>query len=489
MSLKETFVEELENVLNMVGGKDGSKDKLYITRKNVSDNLTKGEKGFGFISFIRSDQAASGRYSGLSVKVNPGEKHYRISLDIGNDGFGYDYQLATLPGTRRRFLNLQKDIISYTKGKNTIKSFCSLDYGDDAPKRQLKELEKEYKDDNIDSHAQDLFVAFVDKPMVTEEVQDQTYSKKDFWLVFKAVAAIYAELRQWSNKGETKVAGKFINALHGDYDETQDTTKCIQNLLDNRQYVVLQGAPGTGKTYLMNQLSRNYESFFTQFHAETTYSDFVGGYKPVTDDKGQLSYQYFEGPLLEAIRAAKEDGSQKVLLMIDEINRANLSNVLGEAFYLFEKQTGQQRRKVELGDPQNPIEIEALPTNLYVIATMNTADRSLAVVDFALRRRFAWFTMYPHSLNSSGNQVFHSKQFEAMDRIFQTYATSEELMLEPGQAYYLTDSENADDLMKDRMEYELLPLIREYLDNGLMIQAKDALNQFFVDELNQTLFI
>ncbi|GAW98726.1 McrB family protein [Secundilactobacillus mixtipabuli] len=490
MSLKETFVAELENALNVVGGKDSSKDKLYITRKNVSENLSKGEKGFGFISFIRSDQATSGRYSGLSVKVNPGENHYRISLDIGNEGFGDDYQLATLPGTRRRFLNLQKNIISYSKENGAdIKSFCSLDYGDDTPKRQLKELEKEYKGDNIDSHAQDLFVAFVPNPALKDEVQDESDNQEDFWLIFKAVAAIYAELRQWPNKGETKVADKFISALYGDHDESQDITGNIQKLLDDRQYVVLQGAPGTGKTYLMNQLSQNYHSIFTQFHAETSYSDFVGGYRPVTDEKEQLSYQYFNGPLLEAISAAQEDADQKVLLMIDEINRANLSNVLGEAFYLFEKQDGQQRRKVKLGDPQKPIEIEALPTNLYVIASMNTADRSLAVVDFALRRRFAWYTMYPHSLKPSVNQTFHSKQFEAMDRIFQTYATSEELMLEPGQAYYLTDSESAEDLMKDRLEYELLPLIREYLENGLMTQAKDALNQFFVDELNQTLFI
>ncbi|MCH5461943.1 AAA domain-containing protein [Lactobacillus sp. LC28-10] len=489
MSLKETFVEELENVLNMVGGKDGSRDKLYITRKNVSDSLTKGEQGFGFISFIRSDQAVSGRYSGLSIKVNPGENHYRISLDIGNEGFGDDYQLATLPGTRRRFLNLQRNIISYSQNQEAdIKSFCSLEYGDDAPKRQLKDLEKEYKADNIDSHPQDLFVAFAKKPELTEEIRDQSNNQEDFWLIFKAVVAIYAELRQWSNKGETKIANKFIRAVDGDHDGSQDVSAYIQQLLKHRQYVVLQGAPGTGKTYLMSKLSENYKPYFTQFHAETTYSDFVGGYRPITNN-GQLSYQYFEGPLLKAIRAAKENDSQKVLLMIDEINRANLSNVLGEAFYLFEKQAGERRAKVQLGDPQNPISIEALPSNLYVIATMNTADRSLAVVDFALRRRFAWYTMQPHALKPAGNQTFHAKQFEAMDRIFQTYATSEELMLEPGQAYYLTDSENANALMNDRMQYELLPLIREYLENGLMTQAKDALNQYFVDELNQTLFI
>ena len=105
-----------------------------------------------------------------------------------------------------------------------------------------------------------------------------------------------------------------------------------------------------------------------------------------------------------------DNPKQKVLLIIDEINRANLSNVLGPVFYLFEYQSGVRNVRVKLGD----MELEKLPDNLHVIATMNTADRSLAVVDFALRRRFAWYTLRPHEISvvkgmffMKNNQFYH----------------------------------------------------------------------------------
>ncbi len=305
--------------------------------------------------------------------------------------------------------------------------------------------------------------------------------------MFKALAATFALLRQWPNGKESKTAHQFIKTLHQYNQKSEDDLNNIQQLLRQRQYVVLQGAPGTGKTYSMNQIAKNYYQVFTQFHAETTYSDFVGGYRPITVD-GQLSYQYFDGPFIKAIRVATEQSQTNVLLMIDEINRANLSNVLGEAFYLFEKQSGRQRSSISFGNPEAPISLNVLPKNLYVMATMNTADRSLAVVDFALRRRFAWYSMTPHSITTT-DKDFYESYFEQMHDIFQMYATSEELMLEPGQAYYVTDKHNTKIEMHERLTYELLPLIREYLENGLMLQARDALNQYFVDSINQSLFV
>ena len=132
---------------------------------------------------------------------------------------------------------------------------------------------------------------------------------------------------------------------------------------------------------------------FTQFHAETTYSDFVYGIKPDTESN-TLIYKDAPGVLYEAIKEANKGND--VLLIIDEINRANLSNVLGPVFYLFEKNTGDNRKyKIKIGD----IEIDKLPETLYVIGTMNTADKSLAVVDFALRRRFTWITLRPQVID------------------------------------------------------------------------------------------
>ena len=101
------------------------------------------------------------------------------------------------------------------------------------------------------------------------------------------------------------------------------------------------------------------------------------------------------------MKYAKEHDKEKVLLIIDEINRANLSNVLGPIFYLFEHKMDKSNVEIEISPG---FKINKLPDNFSVIATMNTADRSLAVVDFALRRRFAWYTLKPKAIKS--NQFF-----------------------------------------------------------------------------------
>ena len=151
----------------------------------------------------------------------------------------------------------------------------------------------------------------------------------------------------------------------------------------------MQGAPGTGKTYNASKIAESFDyCFFEQFHAETNYSDFVYGIRPKLNEK-DLQYEAREGILYQAIKKANENKTKKCLLIIDEINRANLANVRGPVFYLFEYQTGTRPGKVKIGDLEP---LDQLPPNLYVLATMNTADRSLAVVDFALRRRFAWYT-------------------------------------------------------------------------------------------------
>ncbi|WP_223862515.1 AAA family ATPase, partial [Enterobacter hormaechei] len=111
-------------------------------------------------------------------------------------------------------------------------------------------------------------------------------------------------------------------------------------------------------------------------------------------DMSQPKFKAKEGVLYQAIKYANENEKEKILLIIDEINRANLSNVLGPVFYLFEYQSGKRKVEISVGN----MKLTHLPDNLHVIATMNTADRSLAVVDFALRRRFAWYTLRPYEI-------------------------------------------------------------------------------------------
>lgn len=233
----------------------------------------------------------------------------------------------------------------------------------------------------------------------------------------------------------------------------------------------MQGAPGTGKTWTASRISECHfsgetgKTFFEQFHAETTYSDFVYGIKPKTTGQN-LSYVEHYGILWDAIECAQS--GNPTLLIIDEINRANLSNVLGPVFYLFEKNAGDRQNLVKIGNK----EIKKLPDNLYVIATMNTADRSLAVVDFALRRRFSWITLRPHAINAQGDNPFFLDEFNRFSEIFSRYASSEELNLQPGQSYFIAKDEEA---WKRRLRYELVPLMKEYFNEGYL---KNAVSEF-----------
>ena len=113
---------------------------------------------------------------------------------------------------------------------------------------------------------------------------------------------------------------------------------------------------------------------------------------------------------------------------------------------------------------------------------MNTADRSLAVVDFALRRRFAWYSMKPKVITS---EKFFKDDFAKIQEIFDWYASSNELSLQPGQGYFIADSEEE---MTNRVKYEIFPLIKEYLQEGLIRNAKEEFNNYFATRINQSLF-
>lgn len=170
----------------------------------------------------------------------------------------------------------------------------------------------------------------------------------------------------------------------------------IVSLLEDKRQVILYGPPGTGKTYLARELARvlapeESHRVLVQFHPSTSYEDFFEGYRPEgTGENGGIRYKLTPGPL--ARMAEKADGSlsqQRHVMIIDEINRGNLPRVLGELLFLLEY---RDERLNTLYRPDTPF---SLPKNLWFIGTMNTADRSIALVDAALRRRFHFIAFFP----------------------------------------------------------------------------------------------
>ena len=341
----------------------------FVHEKNgIWRNNTRSTDSFekdAYCGFIREGQGPSGPYSDFSLCFMPEKTNdatneisaCAIVIVVGTEQFMYDGAIAQSPFTRRRFLRLNSNYRVYYKS-----DFSNIT--DRLPELNTKLKNEHPRICQFDDRFGPLVVAF--------EVVD---IKKDFTVddipyEFKKWICAYAEFRGWpTNDAQRKEVVGVLDKLGSINSKKSLKDDEIYNILKKDKYIILQGAPGTGKTYTALNIAEKFGNVkFTQFHAETSYSDFVYGIKPDTESD-TLIYKNSPGVLYEAIKDAQE--GEDVLLIIDEINRANLSNVLGPVFYLFEKNTGNNRKyKIKIGD----IEIDKLPENLYVIGTMNTTD-------------------------------------------------------------------------------------------------------------------
>ena len=198
-----------------------------------------------------------------------------------------------------------------------------------------------------------------------------------------------------SERGGTD-ASRRLDALAKEVFFEVDELREIQSLLEDKRQVIFQGPPGTGKTFVAQKLAKCLARLeddeagrvrLVQFHPSYAYEDFVQGYRP-TLIEGHPGFEPKEGPLLQMARQAHNEPEAKHFLVIDEINRGNLAKVFGELYFLLE----YREEAMQLQYAAEPF---SLPDNLYIIGTMNTADRSIALVDLALRRRFHFVEFHP----------------------------------------------------------------------------------------------
>lgn len=251
--------------------------------------------------------------------------------------------------------------------------------------------------------------------------------------------------------------------------------EAIVQLLKARRFAVLEGPPGTGKTELAGRvLAGAYggHGIKRQFHPGTTYESFVGGLMPRTTAGGfGVTFEPQAGVLIRAARAARAlPSGQRYLLVLDEINRADLSKVLGEAIFLFEP--GKQR-SIELPmafDGEQQLEF---PPNLDVLGTMNSADRSIAILDVAVRRRFAFQALWPDRAwlkdHASKGMV---DAFDEVLRVFIEYAGDDAFPLIPGPSYFVTPNGMSEATC---LRTGLRPLLSEYISQGFVAGFADEL--------------
>ena len=248
----------------------------------------------------------------------------------------------------------------------------------------------------------------------------------------------------------------------------EDKYHTLRRLLLTKKNVILQGAPGVGKTFAAKRLAYSIMGEkdtsrvqMVQFHQSYSYEDFIMGFRPT-----ETGFTLKKGVFYEFCRKAEEDDERPYFFIIDEINRGNLSKIFGELFMLIEN----DKRGVELqllyADEQFSI-----PSNVYIIGMMNTADRSLAMLDYALRRRFAFFEMSP-AFSSAGFQAYKAKINNIkFDRLIETVERLNEAITEDdslgegfriGHSYFCTNLNISDEWLRSVVEFELIPLLKEY---------------------------
>ena len=241
----------------------------------------------------------------------------------------------------------------------------------------------------------------------------------------------------------------------------------LQELVDvlaGRRQIVLYGPPGTGKTFLAQEIAHHIAApeavRLVQFHPAYCYEDFFEGYRPVEKRDGTVGFALKPGPLRNMAAEAARSPGQPHVLIIDEINRANLAKVFGELYFLLE----YRRKSIEL--QYSPGQF-SLPRNVFIIGTMNTADRSIAQFDMALRRRFAFIELHPDEppvrdvlAEWAGNA--DSDDRPALLRALNEAMGEEDRDFKIGPAYLMRDEAATPQGLERIWRYDLLPLLEEH---------------------------
>ncbi|MDR3158616.1 MAG: AAA family ATPase [Zoogloeaceae bacterium] len=246
----------------------------------------------------------------------------------------------------------------------------------------------------------------------------------------------------------------------------------LKGLLLRKKNVILQGSPGVGKTFSAQRLAFSMMGEkdtsrveIVQFHQSYSYEDFIMGYRP--DGSG---FRLAERPFYRFCKIAESDDERSYFFIIDEINRGNLSKIFGELLMLIEGDKRGERNALRLLYKDEQFSV---PANLHLIGMMNTADRSLAMIDYALRRRFAFFDLGP-AFQSDGFKArqawIRNPKFDALIAMVESLnrEIGEDASLgmgfRIGHSYFCASERDViDDVwLSSVIEYELLPLLKEY---------------------------
>ena len=308
---------------------------------------------------------------------------------------------------------------------------------------------------------------------------------------------------------------KFIDIWHKHKQEYHPVMQAITNLLAANKNLILTGAPGTGKTYLAKAIAKHWEATeengclgFVQFHPSYDYSDFVEGLRPVQQAQGQIGFELKEGIFKKFCRQAarevekaqeEEREAQSYVFIIDEINRGEISKIFGELLFSIDPDYRGAAHRVQtqyhnlIKPDSNDVFAEGfyVPDNVYIIGTMNDIDRSVESLDFAFRRRFAWYEVKAQDRMDMLDESDALKNAELCDeaktRLSQLNKAIAEIpslgmAYQIGPAYFLKLKNYLDDNDESPFDslwqYHLKPLLFEYVrglgDREELLQKLEA---------------
>jgi 5-methylcytosine-specific restriction protein B len=415
-----------------------------------------GDSGVPFAAYIHPSNPNSGPYSGLSFVLFPVEsKPALLGLVVGTQGLSPDEAILGRPGHSRKtqaickWLNDefgQGELVAWAKGDATRTDLSMptlktlVDYKS-ITDRYGKEIYAVYRP-NEDRKATELALAVF---------LDLLFEERGFFPMSAFKVQSDGLRAAWFKK------------LLPPLDENR-----VLELLDQRRFVIVQGPPGTGKTYLATKMLGDCyvgNGQTIQFHPNTTYETFIGGLAPA-ESSDAIGFRFAPKPgfLMQAAAEARKIAPAKYLLHIDEINRADLGKILGEAIFLLEP--GDPTRKITLAyDFGEPFQSQLqLPENLHILGTMNTSDRSIAILDVAVRRRFGFLTLMPQlSVVEDLACPTMQQAFRQLVSIFVEHAPDDAFNLMPGHSYFLEKDEAK---AIESLRVSLAPLLEEYLAQG-----------------------
>ena len=349
-----------------------------------------------------------------------------------------------------------------------------------------------------------------EKPIALVEVISEPYTADKAW--FRRNHSLVRNIKvlhKWTGNETWEVLEKFrMTLIKLNKQELKKrifelidkiTEKAMANnlaqLLKHNKQIILYGPPGTGKTYRAKELaarilglnpsSKEFEEKrfkpgnspdgtweIVQFHPSYNYEDFVRGISVTTTEDGQIKYEVKDRIFVEMCREAANNPEKPYILVIDEINRANLAAVLGELIYALEYR----------GEPVRlpyGVDFLKIPANLYIIGTMNTADRSIGHIDYAVRRRFAFVQVLPDKMVIT--KYYNEKNLEKVGKVAEKLFDEVEKLfkengclspdyhredVQPGHSYFLAETA---DKLAFKFAYQVWPLLKEYCKDGVLL--------------------